>query len=68
MRAQTSHRSSGFLEILLLAPPRACVRKQENSFAMPLVRVRIYLGKSLLGEPTRPFAAEVTVKAVTVEE
>ena len=31
---------------------------------MVLVRVRIYLGKSLLGEPTRPFAPEVTVKAV----
>lgn len=26
---------------------------------MPLVRVRIYLGKELLGEPTRPFAREV---------
>ena len=27
---------------------------------MPLVRVRIYLGKQLLGGPTRPFANEVT--------
>ena len=31
---------------------------------MPLVRVRTYLGKRLLGEPTRPYASEVTVKAV----
>ena len=31
---------------------------------MPLVRVRIYLGKSLLGEPARPYAPTVTVKAV----
>ena len=31
---------------------------------MVLVRVRIFLGKALLGEPTRPFAPEVTVKAV----
>ena len=31
---------------------------------MPLVRVRTYLGKKLLGEPTRPYAAETTVKAV----
>ena len=31
---------------------------------MPLVRVRTYLGKKLLGEPTRPYASEVTVKAV----
>ena len=31
---------------------------------MPLVRVRIYLGKKLLGGPTRPYASEVTVKAV----
>ena len=31
---------------------------------MPLVRVRICLGNKLLGEPTRPYASEVTVKAV----
>ena len=31
---------------------------------MVLVRVRIFLDKALLGEPTRPFAPEVTVKAV----
>ena len=31
---------------------------------MPLVRVRTFLGKKLLGEPTRPYAAETTVKAV----
>ena len=31
---------------------------------MPLVRVRIYLGNKLLGEPTRPYASEVTVTAV----
>ena len=31
---------------------------------MPLVRVRTHLGKRLLGEPTRPYASEVTVKAV----
>ena len=31
---------------------------------MPLVRVRIVLGKSVLGEPTRPFAPGVSVKAV----
>ena len=31
---------------------------------MPLVRVRIFLAEKLLGEPTRPFAAEVSVKAV----
>ena len=31
---------------------------------MPLVRVRIVLGESLLGEPTRPFAPTATVQAV----
>ena len=34
---------------------------------MPLIRVRTYLGKKLLGEPTRPYAAEITVKAVVVD-
>ena len=31
---------------------------------MPLVRVRTYLGKRLLGEPARPYACNITVKAV----
>ena len=31
---------------------------------MPLVRVRTFLGCRRLGEPTRPYASEVTVKAV----
>ena len=31
---------------------------------MPLVRVRILLGKDPLGVPTRPFSAEVTIQAV----
>jgi len=31
---------------------------------MRLVRVRTYLGKSLLGEPMRPYASNITVKVV----
>ena len=53
----------------MLCPARRALRSHRRFLAigggrMPLVRVRTYLGKKLLGEPTRPYASEVTVKAV----
>ena len=50
-------------------PPhtRALCHETEPSvpvLGMPLVRVRIVLGESLLGEPTRPYAPTATVQAV----
>ena len=53
----------------VLCPARRALRSHRRFLAigggrMPLVRVRTYLDRKLLGEPTRPYASEVTVKAV----